>query len=91
MTRLIGISRRKAAASWALAAFALLLAASPALAASAYPAGGSKNTNIGLNLLSLFSSRVVLQSPSFKLSGGEAAALRLDRSSRLPTGPSRRA
>lgn len=44
------------------------------------PAGSmGANTNIGLNLLSLFSSTVTLQSPDFTVGAGGAATLHLER------------
>jgi hypothetical protein len=44
------------------------------------PAGSlSADTNVSLNLLSLFSSTVTLQSPDFKVGAGGAATLHLDR------------
>ncbi len=44
------------------------------------PAGSlAANTNVALNLLTLFQSTVTLQSPDFKVGDGGAASLRLDR------------
>lgn len=44
------------------------------------PAGSlAANTNVALNLLTLFRSTVALQSPDFKVGDGGAASLRLDR------------
>jgi hypothetical protein len=44
------------------------------------PAGSlAANTNVGLNLVTLFSSTVTLQSPDFEVGAGGAATLHLDR------------